>query len=316
LTAGDEQGVAVSAAEDRRTILVLQMGKVASVAWTEGIMAALPAADVRHIHHLHPLAVERIREQATRTGPTQNIKRVRLLQMGANQPLGELPAKFVDGRWTGSSPLQIVSGIRDPVDRSISMLFFAADFYGHKDLALSFRHAAPLDFLARYFADSWRRSLSDRIPETTFEQFLCQSFLRYRDWFDLQFRDFLHLDLTQAGFDREKQSLILRQGNVDVLGYRFEDLKEGSQAWERLSASASNFLRTPLPALPQSNIAQNRRSRELYSAFRSQITLPDDMLDEIYSAPILRLFYSPAELDAFKSRWRARPGSEQIAALG
>jgi len=316
LTAGDEQGVAVSAAEDRRTILVLQMGKVASVAWTEGISAALPAADVRHIHHLHPLAVERIREQATRTGPTQNIKRVRLLQMGANQPLGELPAKFVDGRWTGSSPLQIVSGIRDPVDRSISMLFFAADFYGHKELALSFRENASLGFLLEYFRETWRQSLSDRIPETTFEQLLCQSLLRYRDWFDLQFRDFLHLDLMQAGFDFERSSLTLREGAVEVLCYRFEDMKEGSDAWGRLSASASEFLGTPITTLPRANAAQNRRARELYSAFRSQITLPDDILDEIYSAPMVRLFYTPAELDAFKSRWRERRGSEQIAAQG
>ena len=185
-------------AGDGRTILVFQMGKVASTAWADAIKAALPAADIAHLHHLHPLAVERLREQATRTGPTQNISRPRLLQMGANRTPAELSSKFVDGGWIGPGPLQIVSGIRDPIDRSISVLFFAADFYGHKDSALSSRHAAEPEFLARYFADSWRRSLSDRIPEATFEQFLCQSFLRYRDWFDLQFRDFLHLDLTQA----------------------------------------------------------------------------------------------------------------------
>jgi hypothetical protein len=291
---------------DAPTIIVFQMGKVASIAWSDAIKAALPGAETYHLHHLNPAAVEAFRSRLHRTGEAQTMQHIRALEGQVDHISAGHQAKFGDGRWTEIGKLQIITGIREPVDRSISGLFYLADFIGHRNLALSFRQKASVDVLAQYFTDMWRQSLSGRLPTTSFEEEVCDGFLQYRNWFDRELNEIFHLDVTHRSFDFERRCLTLSQGNLELFCYRFEDLKEGSEAWEKLSASVSGFLGAAIPGLPKSNTTQNRRARDHYAAFRKQITLPDDMLEEIYSAPILRVFYSADELDGFKLRWRAR----------
>src|SRR5689334_1122632 len=107
--------------------IVFQMAKVASQSWYQAITTADPQAPVYHLHFASPEALSLFRGLAQETGPRQTIKRPRLL-MHRSVIRQELAARFAGGRWTGG-PVRIVTGIREPVDRSLSLLLFIADFY-------------------------------------------------------------------------------------------------------------------------------------------------------------------------------------------
>lgn len=297
--------------EDEAPIfLVFQMAKVASLAWAEALKAALPSARVHHFHHLDPSTIARIDEQSLRRGETQNVKNLLWLRTPRGRPPPELVEKLANGPWTGPGPLRIVSGVRDPLDRAASLLFFCADFYGHRTLPLSFRQGASPEFLVEYFLKTWRTALAGHTPATTFEAILGQSFVDYRDWFSIELKGCLGVDVTSHPFDFDRFNLTFKLGDIHFFGYRFEDLDERRSEWQMVAAAASAFAGATIKSLPKVNSTEDRRGRELYRSFRQQLIVPDDLIDKIYSAPILRHFYRDAELANFKKRWRQRSSTQ------
>jgi len=282
------------------------MAKVASMAWNDALKAALPSAVVHHFHHLDRTAIARIDEQSQRRGESQNVKNLAWLRTPWGRPPRELFDRLVDGHWAGLSPLRVVSGIRDPVDRATSLLFFCADFYGHRTLPVSFRQGATTAFLTEYFVDIWRKGLAGQIPATTFEAILCYAFMDYRDWFAKEMLGCLGIDVTSHPFDFNQFNLSLSSDNVCFFAYRFEDLKEDNDRWPKVASAASRFAGAPIVTLPKINATKDRRAAELYQRFREQLIVPDDVLEEIYSAPILNHFYTSDELAKFRLRWSER----------
>jgi hypothetical protein len=51
------------------------------------------------------------------------------------------------------------------------------------------------------------------------------------------------------------------------------------------------------------NAGRTRRSHALLEELHARFRLPADMLDRIYSHPVVQHFYAPAEIETFKRRW-------------
>jgi hypothetical protein len=288
-------------------ILVYQMGKVGSVAWLRAIEAACPDANVHHMHFLSPAATRRIHESIARRGDTQTFVNIPMLRRDVDR--SGLQDKVVEGRWCGG-PALIVSGMRDPIDRAASLLFFFADFYGNAAMKLSFREGATAETLTRYFIDSWEKALSGDFGTATFDQRLRRAFVRYQDWFATEIAGVFGPDIAQERFDPATGCLVARGGDgIGVFCYRFEDLRES--AWPSVAASASGFLQAPIGTLPVVNATTRRRSKALYEAFKAELAMPTDLIEAIYAAPVVRLFYSPDEIGRFRARWT---GAEPQAA--
>jgi hypothetical protein len=71
-------------------------------------------------------------------------------------------------------------------------------------------------------------------------------------------------------------------------------------------AEASKFLEAALTEFPVANTSGARRSRALSEEVRRQFWLPGEMLDAIYSEPVVQHFYSRDEIAAFKRSWMRR----------
>lgn len=284
-------------------VLVLQMAKVGSYSWFKAISDALPDAEVHHVHFLHPATQQRVAESNEREDSTQTFANRAVLRNHAGSPAPKLVACVRDGRWCGG-PVKILSAIRDPVDRAASLLFFFADFYGHKRLGLSHRDGVSPDFLVSYFIDTWRAALAGDLGTSTFDARLRSDFLWVRDWFSMEIEEIFGIDVMRVPFERQRASLRADNGSAEILCYRFEDLAQ--ESWPRLAASASAFLGVPIKELPQLNATTSRRARHLYREFRAKLALPAEMLEAIYAEPLLNHFYTDAELASFKARWGDR----------
>lgn len=279
-------------------ILVLQMAKVASVSWWQAVAHARPDAVVWHLHCANEKTRAQLTQRRTRTGIEQTHDRTSTRRMGI--PSNEQAASIRQAVSIGA-PVRIVSGIRDPVDRSMSLLCELADHRPHTRRKLNAAQGATPEMLVDYFRKVWRWAMADSFSGATFEESVVRGSRWYRTWFDTEIREVFGLDL-KGTFDRNRRALIEHKGPVGLFVFRVEDLKTSNV--RQVLASGSEFLGAQLPDdLPSANTRSERPAPELYEQFRRLAKLPAETLDFIYDAPILKKFYTDDELAAFRSRW-------------
>jgi hypothetical protein len=284
-------------------VLVLQPPKAASMAWYDALRRAADDLEVHHIHHINPRTITRKKSYRDVEGEQQTIRNRAIFRRGGGWPDPSLEKSLAESP-ADRRPVKIVSTVRDPVARSISTLFFYADFWCHRTLPLSHRENVATDRLIDFFVATWRRALAGEPGPGTFEWMLESEFINYRDWFDREVGDVLSVDVHSTAFDFNRHVLRAGSAGVDMVVCRYEDLGDGDRM-SHILAEVSDMIGVTIADLPRSNSTSGRRSGDVYREFRQRLKLPADMLDEIYSAPILSRFYRPAELAAMKDRWAA-----------
>jgi len=290
-------------------IVVYQMAKVASMAWVESARAAAKLAGTppAHVHFLNERNL-RIIETILAIPPPDNTF-INLLPVRSVLRQGiKGNVRISDARKRGQQ-IRVITGMRDPVARSLSLLSFFADFSGHIGRSLSARDGASADHVCAVLGEFWRLVLAGTVPRGSFEQLLCHMIGAYRTWFCEELNAIFDLDIFSGPFSASSGMQRLHGGGVEVLAYRSEDLAPGAPARRALFDAAQAFLGTPAVALPEVNTAATRRSYPLYTQVRERFRLPLAMLDEIYDAPVVRHFYGVEEIAAFKARWQAHSES-------
>lgn len=282
-------------------LLVHQMAKVASQSWVEAAVGAA-AARPAHCHYVTPTNRDRITAALTvRAGEhtIDNGMLVRdLLRTGA-ATWDRLQAARREGH-----PVRVVTGVRDPVGRSVSMLVFMADFYGHVSLPLSPRRPTAPDVAIDLLHRTWSQVLEGTEPSGTFEWFLWYMIRAYRTWFDEEFAPVYDLDVLAHAYHGAGTVGRLREAAVDALIYRVEDMPPASAGHALLLRQAGEFFGTPVPVLPNVNANDARRSRDAAATIRERFRLPAPMLEAIYETKVVRHFYTAEEIATFKAHWR------------
>jgi hypothetical protein len=262
-----------------RLFVVYQMGKVGSSSVAHGLQAALgPAEPVFHVHTLCPRRirfneVEYFGTAGPRTWFRPAPRRISHL-LEAHFLRAEYRRNFPGKRW------QVVTLVRDPVARNVSAFFQIGDLllpeFSKKLAAGEWRSAA----LTRSFLNDF--STHD-VPLT---------------WMDAELGSVLGVDVYDRPFAADKGYRIIRGSVVDLLILKIERLSEvGEEA-------IGTFLgRDDVRLLPV-NLASDKEYANAYRDFRSRLVLPEDYLNAMYESRFARHFYSQAEIDGFRRRWR------------
>ena len=286
-------------------ILVYQMAKVASRSWVEAAgLARENETPPLHCHYL--LSANRTRIQAVFDRPAgcQTIANMllprNLLRNGA-AAWDQLETARQQRR-----PIRVIAGMRDPVARSLSLIMFMADFYGHTSRPLGPRAAMAADYVVDSLRDAWCAVLERREPSGTFEWLLWYLIGGYRCWFQDELGAAFGVDILLTSFRPECSVQQVRADGADILLYRVEDMHVGASGHSALLASAGAFLGTALTALPRINTSATRRSHLLSEEVLRKFTLPDAMLDAIYGEPVVRHFYSAEDIARFRRRWSVK----------
>jgi hypothetical protein len=282
------------------------MAKVASMSWAEA--ARPPAASQGGTpHHVHFIQQDNINHIASALNPfakRQTIANMLLPRnafRSGNRAREQLSAALARGE-----DIRVISGMRDPVARSISWLTFMADFYGHTSEPLHPRSVIEADYVAATLRDVWRKVIEDEEPDDTFAWLAWYVTGIYARWFEIELAQSLNVDVGKKPFKVDQGARVVVEDNARVLLYRVEDMRPGAAAYPALLSAACEFLDTQMSAFPSNNVAANRRSQQLHGDVRERFRLPLAWLDKIYRHPIMDCFYNPDEIGAFKSRWAER----------
>jgi hypothetical protein len=287
-------------------IVVHQMAKVGSRSWVEaakppaGRMEAMPL----HCHFVMPHNRETIAAAYRDPAKQQTIANMLLPRNMLRS--GAAAWAEIEGARARGEVIRVITGIRDPIARSISFAVFMADFYGHTTLPLSPRAPMSADFAIDFLQKNWKAVLDGQTPDSTFEWLLWFVTGAYRTWFDDELLAAHGIDLRATPFERGAGVQHVRGGLAEILAYRAEDMLPSSRGHDGLLQQARAFLGTEITEFPSVNTSHTRRSSALSDELRRRFSLPDDMLDAIYDDATVRHFYSRDEIGEFRRRWGVR----------
>ncbi|HEV2362700.1 MAG TPA: putative capsular polysaccharide synthesis family protein [Caulobacteraceae bacterium] len=283
-------------------VIVHQMAKVASIAWVE---AARPASDLApvHVHWLADRNLDALAANLARP-PDQNnfVNPLIPRDMLRKGKRGQLAIEAARAR---GETIRVVTGMRDPVARSISLVAFFADFVGRAGGGLSVRDGADAEAVCSAIAGLWTAVLDNAAPANSFDWLLWKLIGAYRSWFEEEFASVWGVDVLAGEVRHGEGAQRLTRPGLEVLAYRTEDMNRDAPVRAALETTATCFLGLETLTLREVNTAATRRSYPLYRATRDHFRLPESTLKAIYDAPAIRHFYGPGEIAAMKGRWGA-----------
>lgn len=255
----------------QRAVLVYQMAKVGSQTVLRSIRASRPRRPVFHVHTLTDLGMAAMEGfYRWSRAPSLLWARHLLVSRYLNQ---QIRRGLTPGRW------KIVTLVRDPVARNLSLLFQLG------------RRLLP-DFEAQ--CDTGRLD-----PIAVFERFEADfpGQVNCMRWFRDELCPVFGVDPFAAPFDRLAGYHVYPGPFADVLLLRTEDLDRTGEAALR------SFLGLEQCRWKQANIGGRKPNGIRYARLLDHLELPAAFVDRYYDTPEVRHFYSPQELNALRVRW-------------
>jgi hypothetical protein len=167
--------------------------------------------------------------------------------------------------------VKVISIVREPISRNISAFFQKAKFIDN------FHNIENTGALEKTFYD-----------KTTHKTPL--------KWFDKEFKKALGIDVYKYQFPKEKGYTIIKQNNVKVFLFRFEDLN-------KCLKPLSNFLNIGKLELVSSNVGTDKWYSEMYKRFKRNFKPTEEYLNIMYDSKYIKHFYTDKEIESFKNKW-------------
>ncbi len=105
------------------------------------------------------------------------------------------------------------------------------------------------------------------------------------------------LDILSYPFDQEKGYTIIKEGNTQIFIYQLEKLNHIIPAF-------SQWVGVPFDHLVKANVAEDKWVGESYKQAQKEIEISQKYFDRCFEEPYVKHFYSQADIEKFKARWR------------
>lgn len=275
----------------RSPILIYTVGKVGSSTVADSLAAHGLAASLYHLHWLTPArlahdeALQRAGAARHRGTALEAHFRPRYVWRGQYLCERVRRAPPGGGRWS------VITLVRDPVARNVSSFF--------QNLPL-----LDYDYRARLAV----RSESEVVGELLelFERaYLGPEGVTDRDgdpltWFEEELAPTFGVDVYAQPFPAARGFALCESERARTLLLRLEDLDRCA------GAAFEAFLGLRGFALRHQQVAEDKDYAALYRRFRAELEIPEAHLERVYASRYATHFYSDAEREAFKDRWRGR----------
>lgn len=204
--------------------------------------------------------------------------------------------------------VKIVTGVREPISRDISVLFQTTDFdiwplmrWGSSTLYLfgDYTKNSKLDIQAlKKRICVWEKSLnytfgkiSEEIIKNKSDEF---------SWFDYEIKALFDVDIYDYPFDREKGYALIQKDNISILVYKCEKLNQ-------IENVIKDFLEEPEFKIRCANQGEQKVYSYVYKEFKKAVKLNRQYFDYYYSDnPRIRHFYTDSEIEQFKNKWEKK----------
>ncbi len=256
---------------EQPAVLVYQMAKVGSQAVVRSLRASRPGRPVFHVHTLTDEGIAAMEGfyRWSRVPPLPGAGHLLVSRYLKRQ----IQSGVTPGRW------RVVTLVRDPVARNISLLFQLG---------------------RRLLPDFAERCAAGRLdPIAVFERFEADfpSQVDCMRWFRDELQPVFGVDPFATRFDRAAGFQVYQGPFADVLLLRTEDLDRSGEAALRPFLGLDRF------HWKRANVGAQKVGGRRYTDFLDRLELPEAFVNRYYDTPEVRHFYAPEELDRFRSRW-------------
>ncbi|GAA0873253.1 hypothetical protein GCM10009117_24000 [Gangjinia marincola] len=174
--------------------------------------------------------------------------------------------------------IYIISSVRDVIARQISSLY-------------------KLPTIAEKNIQDEQGQANSQLVSKFFNEFVLKrpNFFHYPlNWFDKEVKACFDIDVFEHSFDPEQGYVIIRKGNVNLLVLHMEKIDALMPTVISEFLSVENSLTSI-----RSNVQQN----STYKDAVSNVKIPNEILDRVYSSKLMAHFYSEEKRIEFKKRW-------------
>ncbi|MFT7644514.1 MAG: hypothetical protein ACI9BF_000163 [Candidatus Paceibacteria bacterium] len=180
-----------------------------------------------------------------------------------------------------NKPAKLITIIRDPVAMMLTY-YMGKAYYGWLTEAQKALADGDLEKLKKHF-------ISDVLTTDRLTSHL--------DWFTTDFQKLTNIDVYSYPFNTNKRWSIVENGLYPTLIFRTElddEIKVNI---------IKNFLNIDTFTLSRANTADVKAYKDTYEKFKDYLTLPAELLNNIYSSTYCTHFFSAEEISILKSRW-------------
>jgi hypothetical protein len=153
-----------------------------------------------------------------------------------------------------------------------------------------------------YFAPNLESMTVDTCREALLHP---KTFKTLRDWFDLELKSSLGIDVFKTRFPCEKGYAVFENRFARVLVYRYEALP-------RLPVLLKEFLDYEIPELVNCNLGESKPYAQQYRFVKEHLRLPADFVTALYDCKMMRHFYLDEERQNWRAKWTA-PHRDKLA---
>ena len=262
-------------------IIVYQMGKVGSTTiWKslEALNLGIP------IYHVHGITHHSVQKQVTKS--KERFQKLRAIYIEIAQ--AEYLRNQLDSQ-TITKPWNVITLVRDPIAQTLSSFFQALEM--ERKLGFTFRETLSPETHDQAVHEIVQRFHRDYVNNAEREHPYA--------WFDREMKVSLGINVFIDTTSEVSDYYICSGEKASVLLLKLESLNNSYKKAFRDFLGIQDF------HLVTSNLgSQKSRYGSFYKDFIDRVRLPDHYLDSVYYSPLVRTFYSDAEIEDFYQRWR------------
>ena len=266
-------------ASSRKKLLVYQMGKVGSTSMLRTLEQALIGeVDVFHVHTLDPKHIAEVGETYQEMWPKSSPENIWNAEYLRNRI----------SRYIASKQWSIVALTREPIARNISHFF--QSFYIESVSGGGLQIKSPFFGFELFVQDN----NPEQLIQLFFERYDHQRPLEY---FDIEFKKYLNIDIYQSSFEQEQGWAIVEQEGIKLLLLKLEVLDSA------IRPALLEFLGIDSFEIVKENVGEDKVYQQLYKNFIDFFSAPSSYLKNMYDSKYAKHFYTEQELEEFWRKW-------------
>lgn len=207
----------------------------------------------------------------------------KLLDMTPRFPYYEVVPELIKKNIKEGKPLKVITSVREPVARNISQMFF--------DLPVMLGSVEAITNTRK------QEEAFTEIFEDMYYRMIDHDFIL--NWFELELKRALGIDIYEYGFDKKKGYMIIEKGNIQLLVLKLEKL-------DSCEGIIGEFIGSKKFKLIKEKSSDDYWYKQLYDTFKKKFVPNKEHLQKMYESRFMKYFYTDEEIVGFYKKYRRK----------
>jgi hypothetical protein len=257
-------------------VLLYQFGRVGSHTIQDSLESWLGDTRIHHVHFLSEKGQQKF--ESYYPGNRYFVGRGKRYAI-RNQYLLRTIRRTID-----QYPWKVVTGVRDPIERNVSMFFTMIRAHFPQTRCYERMKGNDIEGLVQELIPLFLNEFDHDTP---------------LNWFDEELKNVFGVDVFSEPFDMENGYQVYKHSNSRILLIRTENLSKVAETAFEMFFELKGFKLAPPP--------HSWRNQPAYELFLKELVLPESYLDRMYNSRLAQHFYTAEQIAEFRRKWTKTP---------